>query len=477
MYLCSKAPGTGSRAATSTGCSASTGACGRSSPMSTRCTTPHACAAGSTRWATLCVPRVTVRSACTCAPSRRPVSTSTPDGTSTATTGAPANAVSAASASSRRPGRPPIPKMPSTTTSGWWASATTTVRPPAARSASRPARCIFEERSTASTAAPRRASMAPAHSASPPLSPGPMSSSTLAAYTLPRRSEMATARPVAARCIRTPSGRSAISPASAARTCSTVCALRIRPSYRACATRDPRPGDQSPSRDQDAHRDGDVDRPRTEGVEQRGGLGLTGEVPVVRVQRHVEGVDHRCPGSRDGYRQAVITPTRSQPQPQREVERRPHHQQVFGPKHEELRIREHLTERGCEDALQGQGESPVVGQCRRQRVASPKGPHRSHPGEVTQLQGQRRGGTEIAGAEPEELARDGHTRNGHGEYSRRQPHRGLPVPQTPALRTPEEHEPNGPRREQGEDREVLAAERLEARSRDRQGDRHVRTRG
>ena len=40
--------------------------------MSTRCTTPQACAAGSTRWAILWVPNVTVRSARTCPPVEAP---------------------------------------------------------------------------------------------------------------------------------------------------------------------------------------------------------------------------------------------------------------------------------------------------------------------------------------------------------------------------------------------------------------------
>ena len=85
--------------------------------MSTRWTTPLRSAAGSTRWAILWVPNVTVTSAVTCDPSSSPVSTSTPDGASTATTGTPATASSAATASGRRGGRPPIPTIPSTTTS------------------------------------------------------------------------------------------------------------------------------------------------------------------------------------------------------------------------------------------------------------------------------------------------------------------------------------------------------------------------
>ena len=107
--------------------------------MSTRCTTPQAIAAGSTRCATLWVPNVTVTVARTCAPSTWPVSTSTPDGVSTATTGTPSSAATTAAASSRRPPCPPMPTIPSTTTSGRAASSTEpTTRPPTASSAARP---------------------------------------------------------------------------------------------------------------------------------------------------------------------------------------------------------------------------------------------------------------------------------------------------------------------------------------------------
>ena len=144
VYLWASGRGRGSSAATSSGCRASTGAGGSSSPMSTRCTTPHAAAAGSTRWAILWVPNVTVTSARTCAPSSSPVSTSTPDGVSTATTGGPATRRSAAAASSRSPPRPPIPTIPSTTTSGRvvegapWRTLNRTTRPPARRNAATP---------------------------------------------------------------------------------------------------------------------------------------------------------------------------------------------------------------------------------------------------------------------------------------------------------------------------------------------------
>ncbi len=190
--------------------------------MSTRCTAPHARAAGSTRWATLWVPKVTVTSAVTCGPSSSPVSTATPDGVSTATIGTPATAARACSASGFSPGRPPIPTIPSITTSGLRGSATT--RPPAWCRAAKPSRCGFSESSNASTCTPRRASTAPAYRASPPLSPEPTSSNTRRPYAEPSRSRTAYARPCAARCIRAPSGSSASSASSAARTCSTVCA-------------------------------------------------------------------------------------------------------------------------------------------------------------------------------------------------------------------------------------------------------------
>ena len=151
---------------------------GRSSPMSTRCTAPQSPAAGSTRSATLWVPKVTVRSARTCGPSSSPVSTSTPEGTSTATTGMPSSSASAAAAAGRSPGRPPMPTMPSTTTSGACPSSGVHQPPPAASSAASPASWWLDPRSSTSTATPRRRSSAPAYNASPPLSPEPTRSST-----------------------------------------------------------------------------------------------------------------------------------------------------------------------------------------------------------------------------------------------------------------------------------------------------------
>ena len=55
--------------------------------MSTRWTGPQAVAAGSMKWQILWVPKVTVSAARTCGSGVSPVSTSTPDGVSTATIG------------------------------------------------------------------------------------------------------------------------------------------------------------------------------------------------------------------------------------------------------------------------------------------------------------------------------------------------------------------------------------------------------
>ena len=89
VYFCASGSGRGTSAATSAAWSEVTSAAGRSRPMSTRVTEPQARLAGSTRWATLWVPKVTVTAASTWGPSRRPSSTDTPLGTSTATIGTP----------------------------------------------------------------------------------------------------------------------------------------------------------------------------------------------------------------------------------------------------------------------------------------------------------------------------------------------------------------------------------------------------
>src|SRR5690606_18477619 len=95
---------------------------GSDSPMSTMSTRPASGTAGPTARAGLRHPNVTVTPARTAGPTTAPVSTSTPDGTSTATTsGRGCSASSAATASAagpRSPPRPPMPTMPSMTRSG-----------------------------------------------------------------------------------------------------------------------------------------------------------------------------------------------------------------------------------------------------------------------------------------------------------------------------------------------------------------------
>ena len=114
--------------------------------MSTRCTTPQACAAGSTSWATLWVPNVTVRSARTCGPSSAPGvdvhagrHVDRDDRRARRSDRAPPRP------RSRRPGRPPMPTIPSTTTSG--ACGVGRRRPcgrPAAAAPPSPSACTFE---------------------------------------------------------------------------------------------------------------------------------------------------------------------------------------------------------------------------------------------------------------------------------------------------------------------------------------------
>ena len=122
-----------------------------------------------------------------------------------------------------------MPTMPSTTRSGASRGASVTVRPPARVRAASPPLCGLSDSNHALTRHPRRDSIAPAYSASPPLSPLPTSSTTRAPYAVPSRSSTALASPAAARCISAPSGNRAISARSAARTCSTVCALLMPP--------------------------------------------------------------------------------------------------------------------------------------------------------------------------------------------------------------------------------------------------------
>ena len=215
-YLSDSGPGRGSRSPMSSRCGAmapgSSFRYGRR-PISTSSTVPACPAPGSISRPGLIAPNVTVTSARTAGPSTAPVSASVPLGRSTATTvgpagrrlsGAPDLACSVRRArpakGSRRPPRPPMPSRPSMIRS---ARAITppasrrrpsspgsqgppgspgppASRPPAARSPARPPSWTFGPAAIAVTAAPRRASSAPAYRASPPLSPLPASTTTRA---------------------------------------------------------------------------------------------------------------------------------------------------------------------------------------------------------------------------------------------------------------------------------------------------------
>src|SRR5689334_12533610 len=91
VYLSEVGPGCGHHCATSAESGTDSAGSARMagpSPMSTSSTWPQCTAAGPTTWAGLRQPNVTVTSAVTAAPGTSPVSTATPLGTSTATTGA-----------------------------------------------------------------------------------------------------------------------------------------------------------------------------------------------------------------------------------------------------------------------------------------------------------------------------------------------------------------------------------------------------
>ncbi len=130
-----------------------------------------------------------------------------------------------------------MPSTPSTTTSADRSaessrSLSAPIRPPAASSAARPAACGSPSARTARTRQPRRASRAPANSASPPLLPGPTKISTRA-----RRRDRGSreepghgpAKPCAARCISASSPTTAMQSASSRRVSATEYAYRISP--------------------------------------------------------------------------------------------------------------------------------------------------------------------------------------------------------------------------------------------------------
>ena len=171
-YLSESSGGRGSRAPTSLACIAIASGASRYGPrpMSISSTTPACRAPGSISRPGFRVPNVTVTPASIAAPSTTPVSASTPLGRSTATTTAGERAASPAreACGSRRPPRPPMPSSPSRIRSaapraaGTAGSSGPACRPPAARSAARPASCTRDPAVTASTVAPRPASRAPA---------------------------------------------------------------------------------------------------------------------------------------------------------------------------------------------------------------------------------------------------------------------------------------------------------------------------
>ncbi len=227
LYLSLVASGHGHAAATSAACQATTSAAAGSSPMSTSVTAPHRDRAGSMSWHRLYVPKVTVRAALNTSPDTWQESASSPLGMSTATTCAPTSLHARAStaAGAGRPARAPTPYTPSTTTPTELtrprAPAWSTSRPPASTSACQPPRWYDSAPRHTHTRTPVVASIAPAYSASPPLLPGPTRSSTLRDR-FTSSSTSTSASPLAARCINSPSGSTAIWAASAARTCSAV---------------------------------------------------------------------------------------------------------------------------------------------------------------------------------------------------------------------------------------------------------------
>ena len=159
------------------------------SPMSTTSTSPHRLRAGSSRWHGLAHPEGHGRRASIAAPGTAPVSAATPGGQvdgddRVGPTPAgrrpgrrPARAARAGRrcpGPRRRPGRCRAARAAGCAGRGDQVSSSISInRPPAARSAASPRACGSPRQRTAVTATPRRASRAPANSASPPLFPGP----------------------------------------------------------------------------------------------------------------------------------------------------------------------------------------------------------------------------------------------------------------------------------------------------------------
>ena len=238
MYLCMSGCGNGQPTARSAGSGASTvgrnGA--RSSPMSTRASSPAASAPPGSSSPALCPPKVTVRSARTWTAPTAPVVASTPVGTSTAMTrcrralpvpeAAACQSAMNVSSGARSDPEAPVPRIPSMTSSaravrGADSAPSGSMSPPAARSAAAPSGWRRPRTSTTVTRAPRRLRSAPANSASPPLLPAPARTTTRAPVTHPRASirsrRQTAARPAAAVRMSTGPRPASSSGASAAR--------------------------------------------------------------------------------------------------------------------------------------------------------------------------------------------------------------------------------------------------------------------
>ena len=142
-----------------------------------------------------------------------------------------------------------------------------------------------------------------------------------------------------------------------------------------------------------------VARPRSERVEERCRRRLAHQVAVVHVHHLVEREDDHHPHEGHRDRDGVLPPPRPDAQADRQVERGPHHQEVHRPEREVARVRELLRQRRRRDRLHRQRQPPVVGQRGRHPRVGPQRPGRGDPGEVAQLQRQRRAELEVARGE------------------------------------------------------------------------------
>ena len=172
--------------------------------MSARRTSPHNSRPGSSRCPGFMRKKVTVRVACTTAPSARPVVPSRPLGTSTASTGLP-DALMAATTSAATPSSgldSPAPNSASTMRSAPAKVADVSFRPPppsaSATAAASPVSRSREPRSPTRTRYPCSRNSRAATKPSPPLFPGPHTTAIAAPLRATRSmASSATARPAA----------------------------------------------------------------------------------------------------------------------------------------------------------------------------------------------------------------------------------------------------------------------------------------